>query len=178
MQPFLDGYTASGHLEQAAVQLNVSASNVRFQVEHHSEFAAASAKSQAKVALRLWGEHRQRMQDAGLLGPSAGSSATLPVQPARIATPNFGKHTNILLCADMESLVRLVVRVAEQAGVSEISGLPLLNWFNAQRHVQVDRFVRSLRREFPAYANDVERELDCLAEHGHDPQDAPHPPED
>ena len=55
----------------------------------------------------------------------------------------------------MESLVRLVVRIAEQAGVSEVSGLPVLDWFNAPRHVQVERFIRSIRREFPAYADDV-----------------------
>ena len=94
------------------------------------------------------------------------------------ATPTFGKHTSILLCADMESLLRLVVRVAEQAGVSEVSGLPLIDWFNAQRHVHVDRFVRSIRREFPAYADDVERELGCLQDRGHDSQDAPYSPED
>ena len=71
MQPFLDSYTASGHLEQAAVQLSVNPKNIRFQVEHHPGFAAAFAAAQAKGALRLWGEHRQHMQEAVLLDPFA-----------------------------------------------------------------------------------------------------------
>ena len=155
MQPFLDSYTASGHLEQAADQLGVNAQNVRFQVEHHPAFAKAFAAAQAAVAKRLTREHRQRVRAAGLpkaiphplqrsMHPAIAKRLARQGEPTVSAADfcHFAGNSHAagtIIRAELDTLSLFITRIAEAAGVEDIDGLPLTAWYMAERPRMLER---------------------------------------
>jgi hypothetical protein len=68
--------------------------------------------------------------------------------------------TNLAQQASIKALLELCVILADRAGLQEVEGLPLLDWFHKRKVENVENLMISMEDKNPALAAKLQRALD------------------
>lgn len=91
-----------------------------------------------------------------------------PMAPVPVSEADFCAHVTtghakeIVLHADISTLLLLCKRLADAVGIAGVEGLPVIDWFNRERRGQLEREILAIGDTDPEFAEHLQRELGRL----------------